>query len=247
MMVEKLIKEEYYIDENFLWHSKSGKYEYKKHIKRNFLFGIFITAYARRNLLRAIIKNCPETFVYADTDSIKFIGENNFIDTNGQLAEFMQDIEEFSDLGRFDYEGTYDEFKTLGAKKYCYKKNGKYYLVVAGLPKTTEYNIHCINDFKCGITYQNCKLGKIYLTQSHYFELDDESDTFIRGDLNVAEWLEENEIETMGGVGLYPTSYKLDMTSNDKHIITMHKGVLENWLKEYMIKTNLNLKKWLNH
>lgn len=241
MMVEKLIKEEYYIDENFLWHYKEGTYTYKKHMKRNFLFGVFITAYARRNLLNAILTNCPDTFVYADTDSIKFIGENKFIDTNKQLAEFMNDTPEFYDLGRFDYEGTYEEFKTLGAKKYCYKSNGKYFVVVAGLPKSTEYEIYSLEDFKCGKIYKNCKLGKTYLTQTHYFELDDEGDVEFTGDLNVSEWLSDNDIETMGGVGLYPTSYKLDMTDNDKRIIIMYREVLSEWLKELSQNNGIDL------
>ena len=119
MMVEKLVKPEFYIDENYIWHKKECEYKYieGKHLKRNFIFGVFITAYARRNLLNAIIKNCPETFVYADTDSIKFIGENVFVNTNKKLPENLEKIECISLIGSFEYEGTYEEFKTLGAKK----------------------------------------------------------------------------------------------------------------------------------
>lgn len=232
MMVEKLIKQEYEIDENFLWHTKDGKYKYKKHMKRNFLFGVFITAYARRNLINAILENCPETFVYCDTDSIKFIGENIFKDTNKTLPEFMSDTPELSTLGRFDYEGTYDEFKTLGAKKYCYKKNENYFVVVAGLPKNTEYGIKSLDDFCCGRNYKNCKLGKSYLTQSSFFELDEDGELEFSGNIDVAEWLKENEIRTNGGVGLFPTSYKLNMTENDKNVVKNHKEVLNLWLKE---------------
>lgn len=241
MMVEKLIKPIYEIDENFLWHEKKGNYEAKKHIKRNFLFGVFITAYARKNLLTAILENCPYTFVYADTDSIKFIGTNSFIDTNKILPSFMDDTPELSSLGRFDYEGTYDEFKTLGAKKYCYKKNGKYFVVVAGLPKTTEYKIYSLADFKCGRTYNNCKLGKTYLTQSSYFDLDEENEVEMSGNVEVAQWLTEKGIETKGGVGLYPTSYKLDMTSNDKYYVAYFRKEFIEWLKfiEQKIGTTL--------
>lgn len=38
-------------------------------------------------------------------------------------------------LGVWDYEGTYDSFKTLGAKRYLMKKDNQYFLTVAGLNK----------------------------------------------------------------------------------------------------------------
>ena len=118
MMVEKLTKPIYTIDDDFIWHKYEGKYNYKEnyHLKRNFIFGVYITAYARRNLINAILKNCPYTFVYADTDSIKFIGENIFVDTNKQIHEELLQHECVKQLGRFEYEGSYKEFKTLGAK-----------------------------------------------------------------------------------------------------------------------------------
>lgn len=251
MMVEKLIKDEYYIDENYLWHTKKGAYKYVEHMKRNFLFGIFITAYARKNLLTAIITNCPETFVYADTDSIKFIGDIQFIDTNKQLPTFMDDTPTLSKLGRFCDEGVYIDFKTLGAKKYCYSKVNKqgikqYYFVVAGLPKNTEYNINTIDDFKCGNVYKNCKLGKTYLTQTSYFEIDEDMNVECSGDTNVAEWLNDNNIDTFGGVGLYPTSYKLDMTDIDKIIVLDYRRLLNEWLNVLQQKNGIQLEKFFH-
>ena len=38
-------------------------------------------------------------------------------------------------MGLWDYEGHYEQFKTLGAKRYLVKKNGKYVLTCAGLSK----------------------------------------------------------------------------------------------------------------
>ena len=38
-------------------------------------------------------------------------------------------------LGVFDYEGVYDGFITLGAKKYAYEKGGKCAVTVSGLSK----------------------------------------------------------------------------------------------------------------
>lgn len=240
MMVEKLIKSEYVIDENFMWHEKKGEYKYKSHIKRNFLFGVYITAYARRNLINAIVKNCSELFVYCDTDSIKFIGENKFINTNKNLCDFMSDCPELSTLGQFEYEGTYDEFKTLGAKKYCYKKQDNIFLVVAGLPKHNGYDIKDVSEFKCGKIFENCKLGKTYLTQTSYTQIDDD-EIIKKGDLEIADWLTKNNIKTAGGVGLYPTSYKLDLTENDKYIIIDYRRVLSIWVKKFQHENGIIL------
>ena len=157
MSVQKLMQEEYTIDELFQWHTKDKEYKQTdKHIKRNFLYGIYITAYARRNLIQGILKNCPHTFVYCDTDSIKFVGNNDFVDTNKELPEKFKSIPSLSSLGRFDSDGEYTKFLTYGAKKYAYMEKIRYkiryiytrkklnckptrptrkiYLTIAGLP-----------------------------------------------------------------------------------------------------------------
>lgn len=222
MMVEKLVKPNYTIDEDFIWTCTDGEYQYNmfKHLKRNFLFGVYITAYARRNLIRAIIKNCPNTFVYADTDSIKFIGENKFVDTNKTVFDEFMQYESTKNLGRFEYEGTYKEFKTLGAKKYCYKDDERIILVVAGLPKSDQYEIHDVDDFKCGVEFKNCKLGKMYINNEKRFELDEDLNVInVSYDEDVEQLKEEHMIDTNGGVGLFPTSYVLDMTETDKNVV----------------------------
>lgn len=232
MCVEKLLKPVYEIDENYCWHESEGKYKHVNHMKRNFLFGVFITAYSRRNLLRAIIENCPDTFVYADTDSIKFIGENRFKNTNKCAKDFLPDTPELWSLGEFEYEGTYKQFKTLGAKKYCYDNGYGVVLTVAGLPKNNEYGLKTVFDFKPNVVFKNCKLGKTYLTQSSYFDINEDWEIEQKNNVDVTQWLADNNITTNGGVGLYPTSYKLDLTNNDSHIIKIYREELQEWLKE---------------
>lgn len=244
MMVEKLVKPIYYIDEDFIWHKKDGEYKYseEKHLKRNFIFGVYITAYARRNLINAILTNCPHTFVYADTDSIKFIGENNFIDTNKQIHEYLREYECVKQLGRFEYEGTYEQFKTLGAKKYCYSNDNKHFVcTVAGLPKN-DYGFASLDEFHCGKIFKNCKLGKRYIVNEKAIEIDDEG-TVIECciDEKVQDFLDENKINTAGGIGLFPTSYSLDMTRNDKRICNDYLEGLNRWLKLYEQQNGIDL------
>lgn len=229
MSVQKLVQEEYEINNNFVWDKKDLKYKYKenRHLKRNFLYGIFITAYGRRNLLRAIIKNCPLTFVYSDTDSIKFTGDNIFIDTNERLTGEFATISYLASLGKFEYEKTYQEFKTFGAKKYAFKYLDKYGVTVAGLPKH-KAEITSLDDFYCGKEFKDCKLAKKYIYNSEV-TITNEYDEIIKQskDLEIKIFLDENNIKSNGGVSLFPVSYLLDMTKNDKAYIKYIRNLYE--------------------
>lgn len=250
MCVQKIMQSEYTIDENFLWIEKEKEYKKQdKHLKRNFLYGIYITAYARRNLVRAIIKNCPYTFVYCDTDSIKFIGDNNFIDTNPPLLEYANN-KSICKLGKFEYEGTYEKFKTFGAKKYCivgekYKKkdnkNGVR-MVVAGLPKNVN-PLDNIDEFVCGKLFENCKLAKKYINNQYSFSVDcfDNSIIEVRDNRDLESFFLENGINTNGGVALYPTSYLLDMTESDKWYTENAQKGLKNWILSYKNMNGIDL------
>lgn len=95
--------------------------------------------------------------VYYDTDSLKMIGDNAeyFKKVNDWITARMQkscddnDLDwneyapytqkgECKPLGLFDYEGRYDEFKTLGSKCYAFRKKGEICITVAGVPKRNK-------------------------------------------------------------------------------------------------------------
>lgn len=133
--------------------------------KQRFLYytwGIFCTAYARRNLWlgngenTACITQFEDDYIYSDTDSIKFINyekHKHEIDNYNEIIikklKVMCDFEKIDFerckpknkrgvekiLGVWDYEGKYDRFKTLGAKRYLVEKGGDLYMTVAGLSK----------------------------------------------------------------------------------------------------------------
>lgn len=221
MCVQKICQEEFDIDKYGVWKKKDLPYKkQKKHLKRNFLYGVYITAYARKSLLDGIINNCEGTFVYCDTDSIKFIGKNEFIDTTPELIEY-KDNKSIYGLGKFEYEGTYDLFKTYGAKKYCYTENGKVEYVVAGLPKGIE--LDSINDFKLKTFFNNCKLASIYICdekEDAKITMEGECDSNIIIDREkINDFKKKHNIVTNGGVALFPVGYFLDMTENDIDVI----------------------------
>lgn len=198
-----------------------------------FLFypwGIFCTAYARKNIWRAIIE-CGKDHVYSDTDSEKCL---NFESHKTWFDAYNLEVQEKhkrackihgidfamchpktitgkeKPLGVFEYEGTYDKFKTLGAKRYLYLQGDKYGLTVAGLSK------------KSGLEY----LRRTYKTPNAIFEAFtdglivppeysgrlihtyiDERRTGLLKDMygNIAHY------DSMSSVHLEPASYSLGM------------------------------------
>jgi hypothetical protein len=221
MCVQKICPETFTIDEHGIWEKEDLPYvKQKKHLKRNFLYGVYITAYARKSLLDGIINNCEGTFVYCDTDSIKFIGKNEFIDTTPELIEY-RDNESIYGLGKFEYEGTYDEFKTYGAKKYCFTKDGKTEYVVAGLPKGIE--IGSIENFRLNTFFPDCKLASIYICddmENVKLTIDGMGgEDFKVNREKINEFKRKHNIITNGGVALFPVGYLLNMTDSDIDVI----------------------------
>lgn len=129
---------------------------------RRFLYypwGVWITAYARRNLFKSI-KAVGRDFIYADTDSDKFLNPNKhkqwFENYNASVIERLnrlaklrhhdismyipkdsKGIERPLGIYTLDDGGYATRFKTLGAKRYLYEKpNGEQKLTVAGTNKT---------------------------------------------------------------------------------------------------------------
>ena len=125
-----------------------------------FLWGVFCTAYARKNLWSGIFE-CKSDYVYSDTDSVKIINYEKHKDYFDRYnAEITAKLEKALDyhhlshelirptnikgeekhLGIWEFDGYYKEFKAIRAKSYMYlsqDKNGNwdYHMTVAGLSK----------------------------------------------------------------------------------------------------------------
>ena len=104
--------------------------------------------------------------VYCDTDSIKGMGDHHK-DFDMKNADIIEDITKYGGfaedknggvhfLGVWDNEtkkALYEDFKTLGAKKYVYKQDGKIKSTIAGVSKKVgaEYfTKHGIDSFEVG-------------------------------------------------------------------------------------------------
>lgn len=146
------------------WSHKAPNLEdilekYNKSSSR-FLFypwGVWCCKLAMRNLWTGIFE-LKEDYIYADTDSVKFLNYdkhkdyferyNNLIQKMAKRAmeslglddskthpKTIENVEK--PIGVWDYDGSYKRFKTLGAKRYLvqYSKDNKILLTVSGLNK----------------------------------------------------------------------------------------------------------------
>ena len=166
--------------------------------KNSFLlyqWGVYITANARYEL-QCMIDACGYDFVYADTDSVKFINKKHlesFKDRNNYLLSKKQKYRNYSDrvnedgsttrytLGAWDDDGHYKKFKTLGAKKYAYiapeknKKTGKIedvlHVTVSGLSKSKGAaelaRRNGLADFVIGKVFVDSGRTVSYFNESH--------------------------------------------------------------------------------
>lgn len=107
-------------------------------------WGVWVTAHARAALQEGI-KLAGENFVYCDTDSVKYLGEIDWTEYNkgrikaskksGAYATDPNGITHY--MGVYEQEDDYNEFKTLGAKKYAFnfEPGGKTFVTIAGVTK----------------------------------------------------------------------------------------------------------------
>ena len=195
-----------------------------------FQFGVWVTAYARRNLWKGILA-LDYNVVYCDTDSIKYIDcdSNFFNEYNEKIADrenmradmlgiprdtfIPKDKKGISHrLGIYDDEGVYKKFKTLGAKKYCYiNKKNDLLMTVSGVRKSAVSQLHNIDDFKDGTVFDVEHAQKLLMT---YID-----------DMTPIVWnkgqYDEFYSKYQYGICAQPTTYSLGITDDYESILTM--------------------------
>lgn len=165
MTVTDIVKDDVVYDENLDdWELEEANINEKinryNHDKNRFLYypwGLFVSAYARRNLWDGIV-NIGNDYVYSDTDSIKLENIENHYDFiyyyNNMITEKVQAMcehynldyqrlapeninGEIKPIGIWEVDGTYSKFKTLGAKRYLveHKDSKELEITLSGLNK----------------------------------------------------------------------------------------------------------------
>lgn len=154
----------------------------EKYNKKAFLlyaWGCWVTAWARLKL-KEMINIVGDNFVYCDTDSVKFLVRDDYNKIVKKIEEYNNELKELSIsnkgyaddkkgithyLGVYEYEGTYKQFKTLGAKKYVYvDENGTFKITIAGVPKKAgAIELEKIDNFNVGFVFRDSgKLESVY-------------------------------------------------------------------------------------
>lgn len=171
--------------------------------KNRFLFypwGVWVTAYARKNLFTGIYE-CKDDYIYSDTDSIKILNADDHKDYIDQYnkkitsklekaCEYhhipLEDIKPKSikgkekPLGIWSFDGFYKRFKTLGAKRYMVETEDGISLTVSGLNKKVtipylikKYGDQIFDHFTEGLFVPKNYTGKNVHT---YIDLETEGD-----------------------------------------------------------------------
>lgn len=203
---------------------KLEELRFKEKLLLPYQWGVWITAYARRNLWFGITK-IDDDVCYTDTDSIKYIGDHDDLieEYNKIIDKKIVDMCVFSSIpfgdvlgiGRFDPDGEYSEFKTLGAKKYSYrtKEDSVLHITVSGVdPKIgVEAMKNDINNFRPNFLFDYNFSGK-----NQKFYNDNQPDFIVKDYLN-----NELELSYKYGIALYPTTYLLGITGQYNELIEL--------------------------
>ena len=165
--------------------------------RNNFLsyqWGVYVTAYCRRNLQIAI-DGIGLDVVYCDTDSVKYLNNHDdvFHEINNKMLNYCKehDILNYAQrnnknyyLGIYDFEGTYQKFKTLGAKKYAFLKNNKYGITVSGLSKikgAKELEKNGLEFFKNGSVFNDSGRTVVKFNNDNFHYLTIGNEKIING------------------------------------------------------------------
>lgn len=201
----------------------------------SFSWGVWVTAYARDNLLRRMILLDPYV-VYSDTDSLKCAQGYDakvFDEYNQAVIRKIQKVsstlnipfENYAPedskgvkhlLGIFECETgagrkyTYDRFITQGAKKYCVEIDGQIEITVSGVPKSGNKCLKRIEDFRDDLVFDYKYTNKQTIMYN-----DNQSPVDIVDYLGV-----KYKVDDKSGCCLLPTTYKLGKSLDYANLLT---------------------------
>lgn len=187
--------------------------------------GVWITSLSRQHLMDIVLysKEFDKCVCYCDTDSVKYFGDFDYVfewynkkvyKHYKELCKRFKDlnIEDFEPLdpkgnkhpiGCYEFDGFYSEFKTLGAKKYVAREDGKLHLTVSGVAKSGVIALNDnIDNFKKGLVFDYNTSGKL----THFYNDNQPETDIIDYERNVYH-------STISyGITLAPTTYTLGTT-----------------------------------
>lgn len=206
--------EEYYIEEG-IESELLAKTNSKAFLP--YSWGIWVTAWARYRLHEGMWNVGVDKFVYADTDSIYYLGDVDWNKLNDIIRKRSIETNSYATdthgiihyLGVWEEDKRLEKFKTLGAKKYAYIENGKLKITIAGVNKDKggkELEEHGgLSAFKDGFIFKDA--GG---TESVYNDIIEPYFVNIDG----------KELEISRNVSILPSTYTLGLTSEYSKLLS---------------------------
>lgn len=206
-------------------------------------WGVYCTAYARRNLRRGIKlipkdENGISRIIYCDTDSIKYVGPDpDFSELNAKIelnarrcgATAYNSKREFHFMGKWDDDGHFTQFITLGAKRYAYidKSDGHLQVTVSGVtdkpitaadlrkhPELTEKDIGRLwKEYELG-TIEHFKEGMVWTEAGGTAAVYNDSDELYYTDPDTGR-----KVRISPNVSIVDTSYTMSLEQDYKDIL----------------------------
>ena len=185
--------------------------EYQRKGWLPYQWGVYCTAYARKKLEEGLHAIPPDRFLYADTDSIKYVGK--YDDVFAELnKKYQHDDLSAVDakgnrhyLGVFEKDASYKRFITMGAKKYAYEDDTGLHVTVSGVSKKEgAAELGRLENFKEGFVFRTA--GG---TEHIYNDQPPVSSCRIQG----------HKIDIISNIAIYPSTYTLSQTMEYKRLI----------------------------
>ncbi len=175
-------------------------------------WGVYCTAYARLKLEEGLRCIPPDRFLYADTDSIKYVGSFDDIFSELNKKYIHEDLSAVDAKGKrhyigvFEKDASYKRFITMGAKKYAYEDiSGSLHVTISGVDKRTgAEELGCLENFKEGFIFR--KAGG---TEHIYNDVPPVSSVRIQG----------HTLPITSNIAIYPSTYTLSQTMEYKRLI----------------------------
>ena len=203
-------KMEYILNKKRRWFDKSYFVNYSS--------GVFITAGARRSLWSCILHgDMDNRLLYCDTDSLFYIGEEDFTWYNNKVDEELRKACEYHGfdfkrtrpkdkhgvehpLGHMELENedqTLEAFKSLGAKKYIEQRDRRLYMTVSGVNKDAVSVFDSIDQFEDGFVFDK-DYEDMHKNELHYLS-----------NMQPVTWPDGYHSDLKYGINMRPTGYKL--------------------------------------
>lgn len=197
---------------------RSELQRYNKTAFLSYAWGVWCTALARHLLFRGIYEAACERFIYCDTDSVKFltsasvmerlniINEEQRAKADAECAYIDYNGKRYY-MGIFEDDGHYKQFKTLGAKKYCYvTDDDKLKITIAGVGKHKgAKELETIENFKIGRVFHEAGGNESVYNDGVNYDIE----------------IDGHTLKITDNIFIKPSSYTLGVTDDYFNLIRM--------------------------